>query len=326
MKSLKFKMLIILFVLFQVAKAEKIPFCQALVKIIESSDKEFANIKQAETKSETLVTKYGSSVEIAEATDSYIKKITTTMIYTAEFGKFSSEDAAKIKLNEIKTLLSKCFNTIDFVSYNEPLFKTFHVDLISKGEKGFLYYKSGFRINKYGSSYELVFEYAAAEKKGYGSNATLEPVYSEYINIDKQQNSSQFSLDIRKLMSDAKTAFANYKGEEIDSDFVFFKNYKSKYNPSGFSECYIEDRGMNIINFIISIASNLTLDQSEKLQDEYIEKLQLALGSNYAYNYSNDGYVISFVNKLQPQKKVVQIVFAFNSGNYDMSLHIVADR
>lgn len=326
MKTLKSILLIVFLSVFLPVKAEKIQFCQALMKIIESSDKEFADIKLSEIKSETLVSKYGTSVEIAEATDSYITKITTTMKYTAEFGKFTSEDAAKIKINDIKTQLSKCFNTIDFVSYYEPLFKTFHVDLISKGEKGFLYYNSGLRMKKYGNSYELVFEYAAAEKKGYGSNATLEPVYSEYINIDKQQNTSQFSLDIRKLMGDAKTAFVTHKAEEIDADFAFFTNFKSKFNPTGFSECYIEDRGMNIINFVIPVSSGITLEQAEKLQQEYIDKLQYALGSNYAYNFSRDGYVISFVNKLQPQKKIVQIVFDYNSGNYDMQLHIIADR
>jgi hypothetical protein len=326
MKSPKMLFLILFLFLLVTTKAEKIPFCQALVKIIESSDKEFADIRLSEMKSETLVYKYGSSIEIAEATDSYLKKIASTMTYTSEFGKFTSEDAAKIKINELKTVLSKCFSTIDFVSYYEPLFNTFHVDLLSKGEKGFLYYNSGFRIKKYGNSYELVFEYAAAEKKGYGSNAAFEPVYSEYIYIDKQQNTTQFSLDIRKLIADAKTAFVTHKAEEIEADFALFKNFKSKFNPTGFSECYIEDRGMNIINFVIPVTSGITLEQAEKFQQEYIDKLQYALGSNYAFNYSRDGYVISFVNKLQPQKEIVQIVFTYNSGNYDMNLHIVADR
>lgn len=275
MKSPKMPLLILFLFVLVTVKAEKIPFCQALVKIIESSDKEFADIKLSELKSETLVYKYGSSIEIAEATDSYLKKITSTMTYTSEFGKFSSEEAAKIKLNELTTLLTKCFNTIEFVSYVEPLFKSSHVDLKNKGEKGFLYYNAGFRIKKWGSSYELLFEYAAAEYSGYGANKVLVPVYSEFYYIDQPQNSSQFSIDVRKLLADAKTAFVNYKAEEIDSDFSLFTNYKSKFNPSGFSNCYIEDRGMNIINFIIPIATNLTTEQAEKLQEEYLNSRPL---------------------------------------------------
>lgn len=326
MKSPKLLFVILFLFLLVTTKAEKIPFCQALVKIIESSDKDFADIKLSEMKSETLVYKYGSSVEIAEATDSYLKKITSKMTYTSEFGKFTSEEAAKNKLNELTALLSKCFNTIEFVSYVEPLFKSYHVDLKSKGEKGFLYYNSGFRLKKWGSSYELVFEYAAAETSGYGANKVLVPVYSEFYYIDKQQSSSQFSLDIRKLLDDAKTAFVNYKAEEIKSDFSFFTNYRSKFNPSGFSNCYIEDRGMNFINFVIPIATGLTLEQAQKFQEEYLNKLELALGSNFAVNFSNDGNVVTYVNKMQPQKKLVQIVFSYKSGGYDMNLHIVADR
>lgn len=326
MRSPKLLFVNLFLFLMVTAKAEKIPFCQALVKIIESSDKEFADIKLSEMKSETLVYKYGSSVEIAEATDSYLKKITSTMTYTSDLGKFTSEEAAKIKLNELTALLKNCFNTIEFVSYVEPLFKTYNVDLKNNGEKGFLYYKAGFRIKKWGGFYELVFEYPAAESAGYGVNNALVPVYSEFYYIDKQQNNAQFSMDIRKLLDEAKTAFVNYKAEEIKSDFSFFTNYRSKFNPSGFSNCYIEDRGMNIINFVIPIATGLTLEQAQKFQEEYLNKLELAFGSNFAVNFSNDGNVVTYVNKMQPQKKLVQIVFSYKSGGYDMNLHIVADR
>jgi len=326
MKLLKIKIIVLLSAVSLAGAAEKLTFCKALNKIIESSDKEFSDIKLSEIQGESYVTKYKTSVEIEGASDCFLEILLGPLTYKAEFGEFSSVESAKSKISDLTGQLKQCYKNIDFVSYEGNIIKSYSTDLIKKADKGFRYYKAGFRINKYGNTYDLSFEYKAAETSGYGANKKLEPVYADFYYIDNQQDYSQFSTDIRKLINEGKNVFSNIKGEEIPADFALFKNFSTKYKPSGFSDCYIEDRGLDIVFYIIPLGSGMGKDETVKLRNDYFNKIKSALGSNYAYNLSSDQFLLSFVEKNKPQQTVVKLLVEYKSGSYETSILIAADR
>jgi len=222
--------------------------------------------------------------------------------------------------------LTGCFPTIGFTSFKEDLFKTSYTHIINKAEQGLRYYKAGFVIKKYASTYELFFECESASSDLFGGNDKPTPIYTDYFYNDKTQDNSQFSLDIRKLLVEAKTAFVNIKGPETTLSQSLFTNYESKFTPSDYKGVYIEERGMKIVNFVIPISTLLTGDKIKTQRDEMFNKIQLALGTDYAYNISDDFLKITFVNKYNPHKNVLTLLleYKYQSESYNLQIYIDA--
>ncbi len=322
-----FKLIIIGLLVFNLpVSAEKLTLCAAFEKVVASSEKKFSDLKLSEIPNQSYGKKFYSSIEISEASKTYIDDLTMSIKFKAEFGSFNSKEAAMAKVDELKKNVIACFPTVSFVTYTETLFNTTSIDFVNKSDKGLRYYKVGFRILKYGSTYDLVFECDEAEKSGWGANSELIPVYTDYFYNDKSQDNSQFSVEIRKLLTEAKSAFETIKGSEIPADFYLFTNYASKYQVSGYPGCFIEDRSMNVIFFVIPLASNLSVDNARDKRDQMFQKLQLALGTEYAYHVSSDYMKVSFIHKSRPNKELLTLLLAYKSDSYNLSILIDADK
>ena len=205
------------------------------------------------------------------------------------------------------------------------MFKSARTNFINFADKGFRYYEAYFEINKLGNTYEVLFICPPAEKTGYGANAKATPTFSDYYFNTVSLDNQQFSQDIRKIILESENNFENFKGDKVDMGYSFFQNYSSKFQVSGITNCYIEKHTARIVNFVIPLLENTDIETLKKQSPLLIQNLMAALGTDYAYNVSEDQTKVVFVNKNSPQKKVVTFLIQQKGNGFNVNIYINAD-
>ena len=318
--------LVIIAVLFSTLPlmAEKMSLCKAFEKIAEAAKTGFTDINSGTNDpNATLIKTYATSVEILGAEKTELVYFNSTD-FIARYGKFTSEESAIEKVETLKADFMKCYPFFKFSPLTRDDFKSLTCNFIQHSDNGFRVYKSLFKIEKMGGSYEVTFRFPQYSKK------TLfypeAPIYFDYTLIDKVAGYDQFSNDLRKVIVEAKTAFENLKGNEIESSFYMFKNYAAKMNVAGYSNCYVEDRTFGVIFYVIPCITGGDFETTKANAQSIISKVKSALGNEYGFMATGSGTNVKFVNKKFPDKNVLTISIESKKNSlYDIKILVDAN-
>ena len=305
--------------------AETLPLCQAFLKMEKSSENKFSDLKLDKKPGSSLFSYYNTTIQVENADSSYIDDGLFSCKFVSALGKFDSKYSAENQLNASAAIFKKCFTNVDFVNF-EGLFNKTYYNIITKSEDGLRYYDAGFRIEKSGDWYILSFECKGAESSGFGANATVKKVYTDYFKHDEQKEYGTFTSDIQKIINESASLFENWKGAELESDFFLFKWFESSFSPAGFPGSFIEDRGMDVVRFVIPVEKGIDENSIDTKEDEVFLKMKRVLGPDYLYNFSSDYMVINFVHKDHPDHVVAYVQLEYKSGLYNISIYITGDK
>ncbi len=297
--------------------SEKISLCKAFEKLFESSKNGFSDLKlEATSSSNSAIGEYSSSIEIDKAEKTTILYVSSYQ-FIADYGKFNSEEEAKTKVEELKNEFINCYPVFKFTDYYPDILKSLVCNFVQYSDKGFRIYKAHFEIQQWGKTYTVTFHYPAYKKAttGYFTASPEVTCYTDYYYFDKQKGYDQFSLDIRKVLEDAVNGFKSIKGSEIQTSDYISKEFEAKFNVTGYSNCYIQDRTMSPSCYVIPCLKSADLETTKKVSEDVISKIQTALGSDYGTLTSSDGMRINFANKYNPQNNIITIVLEPKKGD-----------
>lgn len=318
--------LVIIAVLFSTLPlmAEKMSLCKAFEKIAESAKTGFEDINSGTNDPNAKILKtYATSVEILGAEKTELVYFNSTS-YIARYGSFPSEASAIAKVETLKAEFLKCFPFFKFSPLSKDALKTTSCNFIQHSDNGFRVYKAQFRIEKFGSSYDVSFRFPQKTKKTMFDPEI--PIFYDYTLIDKVAGYDQFSNDLRKVILEAKTAFENLKGNEIESSFYMFKNYAAKMNVAGYSNCYVEDRTFGVIYYVIPCITGGDFETTKANAQSIISKVKSALGNEYGFMATGSGMNVKFVNKYFPDKDVLTISIESKKNSlYDIKILVDAN-
>ena len=317
--------LIVLIICTVPAMAEKMSLCKAFEKIAESSKNSFSDLSVASTGTSTLVKTYSSSIEIENAQKTEIKTISSTE-FVVTYGTYASNDEGIAKIESIKKEFTACYSFFKFSNYYKDVFKSRFCNFIQNSDKGLRVYRATLKLEKWGDKYEVTFHFPAYEKATFRNGNKSVPTYTDYTLIDKAQLSDQFSKDLLKVVYSAWNGFENMKGGQIESSFYLFTNYASTFNISGYSACFIEDRTMSIINFVVPLLKEVDMETMKTQSQSIMSKVMDALGSNFAYSAAANGMSVTFTKKNSPERTALSINIESTKNNkYNMTMYIAAD-
>jgi len=317
---MKIKILIgILFCTGQIS-AQKMSLCEALGGIEQQANEGFVKLKGEAKESSALIKAYHSNVEIAEAVKTEIVLLNSKTEFVVDYGQFTSESEALSKVEGLKSNLTACYPDVRFSEYSFDLLKSRRTNMIQQADIGFRYFMANFKIDKWGSNYTVTFRYPAPVEADFMEVG--EPAFIDFYYIDKPAGSNQFSQDIQKIINKGKTGFTDIMGEEVESNHFLFQNFNSTFQFTGFNNCYIENRTMGILYYVIPVAKGVDETAIRTLSDGYLPELMVALGLDYAFNSSPDGMRIVFVNKAQPADETLIYLIEENEGLFDLNIYL----
>jgi len=306
---------------------QKLSLAKAFEKLFESSKTGFSDLILRETeKSDAAVRQYYSTIEIENAEKTEIIYV-SSYDFDVEYGTFNSEEAAKAKVEELKKDFINTYSVFKFTDYYPDIIKSPICNFVQQSDKGIRVYRAHFKIEKWGQTYVVSFHYPAYKKAttGYFKASPEVPCYTDYMFVDQQQGYDQFSTDLRKVLVEAKTAFANIKGGDILSSAYLTLENEAKFNVSGYTNCYIQTQTLSI-GYVIPYLKGGNLETTKTQLQNAISSIQKALGSDYAFNASPDGMRTVYVNKYRPEKNVLTLLVLPNKDNtFDIKIYIDAE-
>lgn len=316
--------ILVVLILFNLSShAQKMSLCQAFGQLTEQSNKSFDEIKGAIANPNELVTTYKSKIEIADAVKTEIQHFSLKTEFVVDYGDYKTEAEAMKKVELLKGKFTTCFPVVRFSDYRIDMFKSLQTNIIEQADKGFKYYKAHFKIDKWKDAYNVSFRYPATSGTGFIGN--IEPNITEFITVPKPLENQQYCLDIRKIINEGKSAFKNIKGEKYEATVNGFECYNTNFKVDGVSNCYIEVRTKDIINFVIPITNNVDLTTIQKTADVFLGNLMSALGPDYAFKVSKNQMVFDFVHKNKPFQKTATFLVENNNNLYNLTIYISAD-
>jgi hypothetical protein len=300
--------------------AQKMSLCQAFGTLTQQSDSGFVRIKGAQKESGVFTTTFASKIEISEAIKTEIYVMTTSTEFVVDYGSFATESEAIVKVETLKKNFMYCFPVVRFSDYKIDLFKSRQTNMIQQAEKGFGYYKAHFKINTLNDTYNVSFIYPSSSVRSlFGRN---EPNITEFITVPMPLDNQQYAQDIRKIIEESKTAFASIKGEKLEVTLNGFDCYTTTFKIDGVSNCYIEDRTMDILNYVIPIVKDADITTIQKTVDVYLGNFMAALGPDYAFNVSKNQQVFDFVHKNRPFQKIATFYIEPNANLFNLTIYI----
>lgn len=319
------KTTILIFSLVSVGQvfAQKMSLCEAIGGLGEQAASAFINIKGEVKKDESFSKTYASTVEISDGLKTEIIELMNATDFVVDYGEFTTESDALAKVESLKNNIIACFPSVRFSDYSFDILGTRSTHLIESFESGFRYYSAKFKIEKWSGLYSVAFVYPKIEKSSYLVEG--DPGHKDFFSITNPKGNDQFSQDIRKLVDYGKTGFKDIKGDKIESTHFLFENFDSKFQISGFSNCYVEYRTMGIYKYVIPVLQDANDTKTLELSELYIEKIKTALGTDYAINKPEDGMSINFTHKNQPGEVLVSLVLEIDESvedSYGLILYV----
>lgn len=299
--------------------AQKVSFCEALPLLEKYATNEFSEIRSGLDSSQTFPTTYFSSMQIKEALSSKVTQSIGPFTFTADFGEFNSREDALLKIMELSASLYACYPGIKLTTTTEKIFKTESHTLALHNQDGFRLYDAKIKLSNFKDKYYLSFDFDASEKKNI-LNKNPSQAYTDFQLIKLAADQSDFSVSIRRVIEEAKNGFKSIKAEEIESP-DYFSHYGVKYKVQGY-DCYIEDRTMEILFYVIPKVKSGTEESFSQSVADITRLIELALGTDYGSAPSSNGQSIVYVNKNQPEKKVLTLLLTFDDKHYEMDLQI----
>jgi hypothetical protein len=290
----------------------KMELCDALVKIIEQSQKSFSDIMKVEDE------QYSSKIDIVGATSCKFRKgLFGPVDFEAEFGTFNSEPEAMAKVDELKKNISVCFPFIEFGNVYDERQQNRLFNLISTNIAVIRCYSANFSISGYGNVYTVSFHCPSQDES---TAEALIPLYCDYEIIRNRQINDPFSIDLHKLMEESKNGFINIKGDRINTDNSL-KIFSAKISLGGIVGCRIEES--DYVSFIIPCIKGVNSETVQAEREKYLEKIKAALGNQYAFYSRQDLSLVNFININQPEKVLMHLaILPKQNETYDLNIRI----
>lgn len=325
MKSLIITLISLLVVFTTFSQSRTLTLCEAFPLLEQAAENGFSDFKLNRDTTRRYTQCHFSSIEIAEGEGTRIEESMGNISFRTEIGQYRSLEAATDRINEMITALQSCYPTFRFNSFQQDVTNYTLYSIAKYDEKGFRLYEANFQISGRGSRHNVSFVFHAAKKAGFGNEAD-KPSFADYTLIDAKPDNAKFSQDLLKVMQHARNGFADIRGEQIPSNFYLFTDYKSTFQVSGHSKCYIEDRTMNVVNFIIPAETGNDESSRKKALTSTLKKISSALGPDYAYSTSADQKITTFVHKDQPHKKLLSMIFTvFPNKKFNLKIYVDAN-
>lgn len=325
MKRFTFILISLSIVFASNAQVRTLTLCEAFPLLEQAAEDGFNEFKLNRDSTRRYSQCHFSSVEIAEGEGTRIEESMGNRSYRTEIGQYRSREDAEAKVNELIASLQSCFPTLRFNSFLQDVTNYTLYSIAKYTDEGFRLYEANFQISGRGSRHNVSFVYHAAKKAGFGNEAD-KPSYADYTLIDTKPDNSKFSQDLHTVLEHARNGFAEIKGEQIPSNFYLFTDYKATFQVSGYNKCYVEDRTMNVLNYIIPAETGYDESSRKKAMNSTLKKISSALGPDYAYSISPDQKITSFVHKDHPHKKLLSIIFTvFPNKKFNLKIYVDAN-
>lgn len=319
MKKTTYLVLAMALISISLVSAQKMSLCQAFLKFGENCD-DFGAWKGTEIAGD--YGKFASNLEIDGAEHSYIKEFTGNLTFLADYGKFDSESTAISKVESLKKEFLTGFPVLKFAdtrgSFDEAISYVVH-----QTDDAYRFYRACFKISRYGQNWYVTFEFPQTTKKDVFNRGGVKP-FVDYVRIKEPADPYDFSKDVRRLLVEAKTAFANVKGSKLET-LAMFDQYAPTFTPYGRTDCYIEDRGLGIVFYEIPITTNVTMEQLQKNASNVVRNIQATFGPEYGFMQSADGMSMSFSPVDRPYFVAGVLYVKKENDMYSMYLSIRAE-
>lgn len=315
------KLLILAWVLFFaiMAQAQKMNFCDALRLLEEEAIIEFENIRLGVDSSVSYPTSYFSKVELMEANSTKITEGMNNFKFEADFGEFATIDEARAKVNELCSKLSACFPGFKATQTTDKIFKSEEYTFSNHTDEFFRLYASSLTIQPAGGKFFLTYAFNASEKQT-ALNSVPKQAYTDFERLKSPADNSTFSIALRKVIEEAKTAFQNLKAEELPGE-LFFSNFESNYQIPDY-KCFIEDRTMGVVFFVIPKVKSGSSENFNQAVNEAASMIENALGQDYGYSLAVDQQSFIFAHKNQPEKKVVSLELSGDDEYFELGIRV----
>jgi len=299
--------------------AEQKNICEVFLVLTQNCE-DFTPLKGAKLESPSF--SYASTIEVDRAEKSYITSFTNSIVYKAHYGTYDSESLALAKVTELQNILQNCFGVLSFHEapggvFGDRIFRIKQKD--RENNNIFQMYKAAFKIAEVGGKYEVTFEYPQTVKDMFTNKKTNSFTFYEGLTIPA--TNTEFAKSLQRITKECADDFKYLIGKSISSPDMF-NRFQPEIIVSGYDDCYIEDRTNNIIYFVIPFLERVdqpTLNAQAKL---IIEKVNAALGSDYAYTVTDDQTEISYVRKDKPAVTVATLLLTNRAGKYSLKLLI----
>lgn len=272
---------------------------------------------------DSLEISFFSTIEIDKAEESVFKKFLGAPTFKATYGSFQTENEALMLVEELKKQFCDCWGVFHFADKIDTIMDSHEYHFIQAAEGQFRVYEACFKINNWGDTYDVVFEYPQTEDNfltGYT------PSYTDYTVLPYTGDESAFAFSLKLILSESFEAFEGIKGDFILDPNNYFDRYEARYMPSGFENCYIEDRGLGIVFYTIPLCSNVEEAEFQELVQKLANQVFSALESHYGASASQDGSTITFVHKDNPMHRVGMLYTSVEDGLYSLTLILDAYR
>ncbi|MDD2559104.1 MAG: hypothetical protein PHE04_00315 [Bacteroidales bacterium] len=300
--------------------AQSLSLCEVFEKLGNNSS-DFSPLMGPAT--DTLEINFVSTIEVDKAEKSIFKKFLSAPYFEADYGSFQTEAEALQFVKGLQQEFLSCWGSFRFPEKYDKTLNIRDFKFVHDVENMFRVYEASLRIDQYGDEFDVSFRFPQSSDDFFSGTT---PAYVDYQVLPEKEDDSPFAFSLKLVMIEAFEGFERIRGDLILDPNNYFSRYEAKFTPTGYENCYIEDRGLGIIFYTIPLLSNVEEASFAELLNTLVPKVFDALGSDYAVSQSSDGTSVTIVRKDDPVHRTGTLSISGSDGLYSVTLSLDAYR
>lgn len=300
--------------------AQNMPLCEVFEKLGNNSS-DFSPLMGPAT--DTLEINFVSTIEVDKAEKSIFKKLLGAPYFEASYGSFQTETEALQFVKGIQQEFSACWEGFRFPEKYDKALNIRDFRFVQDALNIFRVYEASLRIDQWAGEFYVSFRFPQSSDDFFTGTT---PAFVDYQVLPKTEDDSPFAFSLKLVMTEAFEGFERIRGDLILDPNNFFSCYEAKFMPTGYENCYIEDRGLGIIFYTIPLLSNVEEASFVEHLNTLVPKVLDALGSDYAISQSADGTSATIVRKDDPVHRAGTLSISAKDGLYSVNLILDAYR
>jgi hypothetical protein len=290
--------------------SQEVTMCEAFDMLVKSAPANFQDYKGEKVDDPKNQSKFNTTLKIKGAKNAYIDEFLDYNNFTADFGDFTTEAQANFIILELENDFTECKSGFEFVKMKDIIGTSFNEVFVYKNNTGATVYNAYFKKSK--------------KNEGFNVSFTLykNDLYKKYVYLTNEQQNETINQEIRKVVDARKTNFDELKGELTNNGYVKF--YSTNFCLSDFTNCRIypaETRNFsssidNLSNFAVTLISNATQEDTQKVLKNATVIIAQSLGKGYAFGVSQNGNKIVFCLNEDVGKELKEFIVISATKSY----------